>query len=203
MAEKSTQQVYSHTLPSEYQNIPETLITDELPPLYVNPDLMLEERIRDLLVNLGLQEVVTYRLTSPERDARHLSPASPPDDKPYVQLSNPISTDRVVMRHSLLASVLEIVERNAHVRERIALFEIGPVFLGSEEGALPDEIQKLVIALTGPRALPTWQEADETWMDFYDLKAYWMHCCKISISRTYATNPSNIPVSIPGNAPAC
>jgi phenylalanyl-tRNA synthetase beta chain len=152
-----------------YDRIPETLITDELPPLYGNPDLVLEETIRDLLVSLGLQEVVTYRLTSPERDSRHLTPASSPDDKPYVRLSNPISSDRVVMRHSLLASVLEIVERNAHVRERIALFEIGPVFLGSEE-ALPDEIQKLVIAMTGPRALPTWQGADEESMDFFDLK---------------------------------
>ncbi len=153
-----------------YDRIPETLITDELPPLYGNPDLVLEERVRDLLVSLGLQEVITYRLTSIQRESLHLPPASPPDDRPYVHLANPITSDRVVMRHSLLASMLEVVERNAHVRDRIALFEIGPVFLGSEEGALPNEILKLVIALTGPRALPTWQETDEGMMDFFDLK---------------------------------
>ena len=33
------------------------------------------------------------------------------------------------MRHSVLASVLETAERNARLRERLALFEIGPIFL--------------------------------------------------------------------------
>jgi phenylalanyl-tRNA synthetase beta chain len=66
--------------------------------------------------------------------------------------------------------MLEIVERNAHVRPRQALFEIGPVFLGSEEGVLPDEVLKLVIVLTGPRSLATWQTADQLPMDFFDLK---------------------------------
>jgi phenylalanyl-tRNA synthetase beta chain len=146
------------------------LIADELPPLYGAQGLDLEEKVRDRLAGLGLQEVVTYRLTSHERESRRLPPESPADDKPYVRLSNPISSDRVLMRHSLLASVLEIVERNAHVRPRLALFEIGPVYLASEGGVLPDELLKLAITITGPRALQAWQGADETPMDFYDLK---------------------------------
>jgi len=153
-----------------YDRIPETLIADELPPLYGAQGLDLEEKVRDRLAGLGLQEVVTYRLTSHERESRRLPPESPADDKPYVRLSNPISSDRVLMRHSLLASVLEIVERNAHVRPRLALFEIGPVYLASEGGVLPDELLKLAITITGPRALQAWQGADETPMDFYDLK---------------------------------
>lgn len=153
-----------------YDNIPETLIRDALPPQYGDPRLELEERVRDLLVGLGLQEVVTYRLTATEREAGRLRPGSPPDDKPYVQLANPIASDRVVLRHSLLASVLEIVERNARVRERLALFEIGPVFITSEEGPLPMEPLRLVIALSGPRAFPAWQGADSGAMDFFDLK---------------------------------
>ncbi|HEY70386.1 MAG TPA: phenylalanine--tRNA ligase subunit beta [Anaerolineae bacterium] len=181
-----------------YDRIPETLITDELPPLYGNPDLVLEERVRDLLVSLGLQEVITYRLTSIQREARHLPPASPRDDKPYVHLANPITSDRVVMRHSLLASVLEIVERNAHVRDRIALFEIGPVFLGSEEGALPDEVLKLVIALTGPRALPTWQDTDEGRMDFFDLKGILVELLKDLHLENIRFEPHEHPSFHPG-----
>jgi phenylalanyl-tRNA synthetase beta chain len=50
------------------------------------------------------------------------------------------------------------------------LFEIAPIFLTSEEGPLPDEPSRLVIAMTGPRALPDWQGADTQTMDFYDLK---------------------------------
>jgi phenylalanyl-tRNA synthetase beta chain len=121
-------------------------------------------------VDLGLQEIITYRLTAPEREARRLLPESPPDDKPYLRLANPIVSDRVVMRHSLLASVLEIVERNARLRERIAVFEIGPVYHLSEEGPLPEEQLQLVIAMTGPRVVPSWSGADTSPVDFYDLK---------------------------------
>ena len=153
-----------------YDNIPETRMSDELPPQIGNPLLDKEERLRDLLVNQGLQEVVNYRLTTPEREARRLRPDSPPDDKPYVRLTNPISSDKAVMRHSVLASVLENAERNARVRERLALFEVGPIFLGSEAGDLPDELQRVGILLAGPRALPAWQGADSTPMDFFDLK---------------------------------
>jgi phenylalanyl-tRNA synthetase beta chain len=153
-----------------YDLIPETQIADAIPPQYGNLRLEREEWVRDLMVGLGLQEVVTYRLTSPEREMRILPPEAPPDDRPYVWLSNPISSDRVVMRHSLLASVLEIVEHNAHVRDRMALFEIGQVYLTSEEGGLPEEPRHLVIAVSGPRSHPAWQGSDRESMGFYDLK---------------------------------
>jgi phenylalanyl-tRNA synthetase beta chain len=145
-------------------------MSDELPPQRNNLNLEREERIRDLLVEMGLQEVVNYRLTSPDREARRLPPGVPPDDKPYLRLANPIASDRYVLRHSLLSSLLEVAERNAHLRERMSLFEIGPIFLASEEGDLPDELQRLSLVLTGPRALGGWQKADSTPMDFYDLK---------------------------------
>ncbi|MBN2550501.1 MAG: phenylalanine--tRNA ligase subunit beta [Anaerolineales bacterium] len=153
-----------------YERIPETRMADELPPQRNNTALEQEERVRDLLVELGLQEVATYRLTSAEREARRLPPGSPVDDRPYVRLSNPIAVDRIVLRHSLLSSLLEVVERNAHQSPRLGLFEIGPVYLGSEEGPLPDELPRLAIVLSGPRALPGWQSADGGAMDFYDLK---------------------------------
>ncbi len=158
-----------------YERIPETRMADELPPQLGNPTLDKEERVRDLLVYQGLQEVVNYRLTTPEREARRLPPEaqaaqSSEDGKPYLRLFNPISSDKAVLRHSALASVLENAERNARIRERLALFEIGPIFMASEAGALPDEFQRLSIVLTGPRTLPGWQKADSTPMDFYDLK---------------------------------
>ena len=57
-----------------YENIPEARIADELPPQLGNPALDKEQRIRDLLVNQGLQEIISYRLTTPERENRRLSP---------------------------------------------------------------------------------------------------------------------------------
>jgi len=153
-----------------YERIPETQIADRLPPQRGNPDLEGEEGLRDLLVDLGLQEVVSYRLTTPEREALRLAPGTPPDEMPYIRLANPIVSDRVVMRHSLLASVLEVAERNARARPRMALFEIGAVYLASEAGALPEEPRRLAIVLTGLRSLPAWQGPPEAAMDFFDLK---------------------------------
>ncbi len=153
-----------------FERIPETRLQDELPPQLGNSLMEREERLRDLLVSLGLQETITYRMTSPEREARRLAPGTAPIDRPYVRLANPIVSDRNVLRQSLLASVLEVVERNARLRPRLALFEIAPVFFGSEEGELPEEQPRLVIVLTGPRAQPGWQPADAEMMDFYDLK---------------------------------
>ncbi|MCX6036501.1 MAG: phenylalanine--tRNA ligase subunit beta [Chloroflexi bacterium] len=153
-----------------YDNIPETRMADELPPQLGNPVLDKEERVRDLLVTQGLQEIVSYRFTTPERESRRLRPDTPPDDKPYVRITNPIAPDKAVLRHSVLASVLDTAERNARVRERLALFEIGPAFLASEEPDLPEELQRIAILLAGVRALPGWQPADTGPMDFYDLK---------------------------------
>lgn len=158
-----------------YERIPETRMSDELPPQIGNPKQDKEERVRDLLVNLGLQEVVTYRMTSPERENRLWPASHTPDNKlantqGYVRIANPITADRNVLRRSLLASILEVVERSARLVERMALFEIGPVFNPSPDGDLPEEAPRLAIALTGRRALPAWQSSDAVLMDFYDLK---------------------------------
>jgi phenylalanyl-tRNA synthetase beta chain len=153
-----------------YDRLPETRIADALPPQRANPAVEDEERLRDLLVELGLQEVVTYRMTSAEREARLAPDGLPLELQAYVRLANPSSSDRSVLRRSLLSSVLEIVERNARLTQRQALFEIGPVFYPSAGGDLPQELARLVIVLTGLRDLPAWQDASPTPMDFYDLK---------------------------------
>jgi phenylalanyl-tRNA synthetase beta chain len=65
--------------------------------------------------------------------------------------------------------VLDALERNARLREGLALFEIGPIFEpnGSE---LPTEISKLAIAMTGQREETAWDIKASPIMDFYDLK---------------------------------
>ena len=154
-----------------YDQIPETRMADTLPVQRGNSLLDKEERVRDLLVRLGLQEIIGYRFSSPQKESRRLHPESPPDDKPYVQIANPLSPDKAVLRHSLVASLLENAERNARFRDRLAMFEIGPVFIGSENAdGLPDELQRMTILVAGPRSLSAWQSWDRASMDFYDLK---------------------------------
>ncbi|MGA9533481.1 MAG: phenylalanine--tRNA ligase subunit beta [Anaerolineales bacterium] len=153
-----------------YDRIPARLIEDEIPQQPADVVLQREERVRDLLVNLGLQEVVSYRLTTPEREARARAPGSAADEQAYTRLANPISSEREVMRHSLLASMLEVIESNAKVRQRIAVFEVGPVYLPRQEGDLPAEPTRLAIGLHGKRGEPTWLREDPGEFGFFDLK---------------------------------
>jgi phenylalanyl-tRNA synthetase beta chain len=155
------------------ENIPTTNMADALPPQIGNPVQEWEERLRDLLVSLGMTEVVSYRMTSAEKESRLYGQVS---DLPYVVIANPITPERNVLRRSLLASVLEAAEKNARA-ESLALFEIGAIFLphkndsstGSEQG-LPDEPRKLALVMTGCRIASAWDAKDSPAYDFYDMK---------------------------------
>ncbi len=105
-----------------YDRIPSTTLADRLPPQIGNPVYEWEERLRDILVALGFDEVVTYRLTSVEREARLGVTGD------YVRIANPIAPERSVLRRSLVASVLDVVEHNIRLSESLAFFEIGPIF---------------------------------------------------------------------------
>lgn len=153
-----------------YEKIPVRRFPDDLPAPSTNAALEMEGRIRQLLARLGLQEVINYRMTSPEREAR-LAAASP--EKPewrYIEIKNPLSPERSVMRRSLLNSVLETLEKNARLSDRLAMFEVGPIFIPVENAALPQEPQRLAMAVTGLRRNPAWDQKDSPELDFYDLK---------------------------------
>jgi phenylalanyl-tRNA synthetase beta chain len=153
-----------------YDRIPDTQFDDLIPPQRDNLPLLREEKARDLLAEAGLQEIITYRLTTPEREAALYPPGTSAPDEPYVTLANPTSAERTSMRHSLVASVLEVIANNARHRDRIWLFEIGQIFLVREGQELPDEVRHLVIAMTGSREREGWKAADTSNVDFYDLK---------------------------------
>ncbi|MCI0380103.1 MAG: phenylalanine--tRNA ligase subunit beta, partial [Gemmataceae bacterium] len=177
-----------------YDRLPATLLADQLPKQETNTALVFEERVRDILVGCGLQEVVTYALTTPEREA----PFGPADnslrpsggegtgvrgrragleDSPrgvgYITLKNPISSERVVMRQSLLASVLEVTAANLRHSEDVRFFEVGRVYLPRTGQPLPREPRRLAIVLTGRRTPEFWADgpsAEKKQLDFFDLK---------------------------------
>jgi len=153
-----------------YDRLPTTLIADELPPQRGNPALEGEERVRDVLVGCGLQEVITYSLGNLEAFAR-LDPAGErPDPDEYVRIANPLSSEREFMRRTLMSNLLETLRDNLRYAERVAIFEVGRVYLPREDEVLPDEPRRLAIALTGPRTGRSWLGGDSGELDFYDLK---------------------------------
>ena len=155
-----------------YDNLPVTEMADRLPPQRGNRALEREEQVRDLLVACGLQEVITYSLTHPAREAA-LEPGADPDALPaeeYITLANPINQDRLVMRRRLLTTVLETAAANLRFRDRVEIFELGRVFLPQPDQQLPDEIPQLVLIMIGPRDDRHWLASEGPDLDFYDLK---------------------------------
>lgn len=157
-----------------YDRLPVSEMADELPPQRNNTALDREERVRDLLVQAGLQEVITYRLTTPEAEARLLGQEYTAQAR-HVALANPTTPERVTMRHSLLNSVLEIAAENTKHQERVQLFEVGHVYIPREGGEgeaaiLPAELPRLALVMTGPRQEISWLGTDTSPVDFFDLK---------------------------------
>lgn len=149
-----------------YDNIPNSRMADELPPAYTDEAMKLEDQLRDVLTSLGMQEIVTYRLTSPEREARLIGTP----EESYVTLANPISPDRNVMRRHLPVQVMEIVEKNVRLADRLMLYEIGPVFEPVPGEQRPNEPKHLAAAITGKQFSDAWDTHIKGNLDFFSMK---------------------------------
>lgn len=123
-------------------------------------------RLRERLVTLGYQQVITYSFVEPGLMAA-IQTSPPP-----VPLQNPISADMSVMRTSLWPGLLSTLKHNVNRQQsRVRLFETGQVFLrreGDHEQTIrqPEMLAGLVY---GTREPLEWSQGREV-VDFYDLK---------------------------------
>ena len=143
-----------------YEEIPLTLIKDVLPPQRSQPVLAGIERTRDILVGCGLTEIISYGLTSLDSVSRAQVDGPPVAASTYIRLANPISQEREFLRQALLPSMLETLRTNSRYRQRMALFEIGRVYLPQPGEELPLEQRRLAIALTGPVQPASWYDGE-------------------------------------------
>ncbi len=152
---------------SGYDQLPERLLPFELPEPQGQPELQREDRTRDLLADLGLQEAITYALTSPEVEARLGIGAE------HVALLNPISPERSVLRRSLLPGLLSVAHENLKNADSVALYELGFVYCPRLGERLPEEPRRLAVVLCGRRGPSSWDEVPGSkppQFDFFDLK---------------------------------
>lgn len=150
-----------------YDKIPASYLATDLPAAYRPKIRVVESKVRTALTHLGLQETTSYRLTSCTADGRIDTHAGADG---YIELKNPLTPERNVMRRSLLNSVLENLERNIRNAPRLALFEVGPVYLAQAGHNLPDEPMKAAFALCGDRQPPAWSGRQDAQFDYFDLK---------------------------------
>jgi len=158
-----------------YERINTTLMDDVLPPQHRNLALETEEKMRDILVGCGLQETISYSLTTPENHDRlnREPPGTAEQHVPFVTLVNPLTVKRRVMRRSLLVSALENLAYNYRYTQRFAIFEIGKVYLPEKgDGVRPYEDSRLSLLLTSPRRESSVHPdpAGAENFDFFDLK---------------------------------
>ena len=120
-------------------------------------------RIREHLVALGYQEVISYSFIDPRLSKQVIG-----SDTATIPLQNPISEDMGVMRSSLLPGLLHTLQYNANrQQERLRLFETGLVFTSTGEEI--EQSAKLGGVIYGKRSPENWNNNKEL-ADFYDLK---------------------------------
>ncbi|WP_413110324.1 phenylalanine--tRNA ligase subunit beta [Thaumasiovibrio sp. DFM-14] len=123
------------------------------------------KRVRDLLVDRGYHEAITYSFVEPEQQALIV-----PGVEPLV-LPFPISADMSAMRLGLIQGLLNTVAHNQKRQQpRVRLFEYGLRFIpceSAENGMRQEPMLAGVIA--GNRAEEHWDIESNT-VDFFDLK---------------------------------
>jgi phenylalanyl-tRNA synthetase beta chain len=122
-------------------------------------------RVKDLLVDRGYQEAVTYSFVDPKVQ-QILYP-----EYPEIKLPNPISSEMSVMRLSLWSGLLDVILYNQNRQQtRARLFETGLRFIPDENCEFGVR-QELMLAgiVTGNLYEEHWQLPKKN-VDFYDLK---------------------------------
>ena len=151
-----------------YDKLPATMLRGQLPAIEPNPVIDLRERLRDLTVAHGFQEVITYTLTSLPKIEATVSPDDVVRRNP-LSVVNPVAAQHTYLRTSLRPSLLETFAANRRVAETaLRLFEVGAEYL-PREGDLPHERPVVCALLGGPRE-NRWGRAGEGRLDFFDAK---------------------------------
>ena len=153
-----------------YDEIPMGLVRGAIPPAPPDPLRELRERVRDLLAAAGMQEVMTYSLTTLEAIQRIVSPEALSANPP-LGAAHPMSSEHELLRPTLRASLLRTLAASQRQREGpLAIYEVARVYL-SRKQELPLEPEHAA-GVVGGRRLDRWGHVTEEGLDFFDVKGY-------------------------------
>jgi len=145
-----------------YNNLPVTKPVGKLSLVAQNERQTPVELVREHLVTLGYQEIISYSFVQ-EALQNRVNPGMS-----AVALANPISPDLAIMRTSLWPGLLNALSFNLKRQQsRLRFFETGLRFV-EFDGKLQ---QKLMLsgAITGKRFSENWSQGQEN-IDFFDIK---------------------------------
>ncbi len=142
-----------------YNKIPDTLSSGLNERRGWNPVQQAENAAGALCRGLGYSEIITYSFISPAYyDKINLPADSPLRDS--MKILNPLGEDTSIMRTTTLPSMLEILARNCHYRNKsVRLYELGRTYFAKNDGSgMADEPKVLSLGAYGGG------------MDFFELK---------------------------------
>ncbi len=146
--------------------------------------------IREVMVEQGYYEAITYSFVSPELQAI-LDP-----DQPTLALSNPISADMSVMRTSLLPGLVQALQHNLNRQQsRVRLFETGLCFIPGP--AQLEQTRHIAGLISGGRVEEGIYSNSEQ-VDFFDIKGDLESLLGLAGSAEFAFKRSENPVLHPG-----
>jgi phenylalanyl-tRNA synthetase beta chain len=126
-----------------YHTITPRLPDREPPPVTPDPKLIWEEKIKNHLANWGYTEIYGYSMISEE-----LVSLFALDTKDLYTIANPLTTDHVFLRPTLVPTMISIVGQNMGVKDSLFLFELSHTY-NKVSLDLPQEKSELVVAVTG------------------------------------------------------
>jgi len=128
-----------------YDNIPETI-----PPVIETGErlpfeMVVDKNIRNILVNLGLSEIITYSLLS-RKTLKLLANSS---DSNAIEIRNPLSNEQEMMRPTLAAGMLNTICWNINRKMKdLKLFELGKTYFKETDNSFAEK-RCLAIGILG------------------------------------------------------
>jgi phenylalanyl-tRNA synthetase beta chain len=124
-----------------YDSIPPKapLVPCAVPP--ANPERRFQHGLRNVFVDEGFTEVYNYSFIS--EDAARVFGFDPEN---HERVANPIASDQVLLRSSLVPGIWKNILENSKHRDAFRLFEVGVEIQKRYEG-LPDEVPHAVAAV--------------------------------------------------------
>ena len=142
-----------------YNNIPSTLSAGLNERRGWNPVQQAENAAGALCRGLGYSEIITYSFISPTYYDKINLPADS-SLRNSMKILNPLGEDTSIMRTTTLPSMLEILARNCHYRNKaVRLYELGRTYFPKNDGSgMADEPKVLSLGAYGGG------------MDFFEMK---------------------------------
>lgn len=147
-----------------FENIEAVMPVEDIESGLKDSKISVADNLKEILKEIGLHEVINY--TFIPREALDILKIK---DK-VIEISNPLSEDMVIVRPTLIYSLLANIRDNFNRNQfDLRFFEVSKVFTPAEE--LANEDLRICVAIAGRPERTLWNPKPKAY-DFYTMKGY-------------------------------